>query len=481
MVQGFASLQALFTAPPGATDVAVRPLGRAVSLAEVGLRAFVQNTHTVFRKSQPAGEKRSRDATAAGRDEAADIPAPPTATRALSLQQRRERFGLYSARQPALLPRVDAALAPYGVAASPARRLFTLLNGRAEAAFLQQRWRLGTKCALLREAPQIKELVDRYRQALEEVERVMAAAGTDAGPVTPAFYFQFGSEEHYSSASASSSSDLPHPSNTNTNNNGVVRINVQSGLFVDVTFDAVRRSWVVLALHWNVWQPAAAVVGYGSTHYSGAALRPAAAPADGVVDAEACGAVPPFFRVLPARHAAMMEFLGRRFREGGLAQGCAAATQLLCAVCLDLLAVQLAQLGLHTLHSSASDTALAGTASAVFSTDLRKGCYMVCRVVRPLVYEAGAERPADAPGTAAKASLHLRLEVAGGTVLLERVWSSHALEKRYTGLLSAPMWLRQGEGGDTMVAAARPAGPADGRVVVLDAEALIWRYLLSQE
>lgn len=368
---------------------AVRPMARSISLAEGAWAAYGKNVGVVFRRRAEGGsgaarEKRQREegTVVAG----ASSPALHICA-SLSQVQRKERFRVYTLRS-ALLPRVDAVCAPLFI--SPAIQELARLNSAAESAMAERAWRVSTRAQLLREFPSVVEDVVTHRRGLHEIVRDIPDAHRDALLLEKS-YFCFSSTDE-----------------------GVLRVSIQHGLILDLTYNNRQRRWCLLALHWNIW-----------TTESAAALCSSSAVAE--IDRDRLSSIPGeerdwlscHTRVDPGQQSAMLGFLCKELETGGLSGGLRAANRLLCTVVMDLLAAQLRSL---------QTTFFVDALQAAAAVEVRAGTFISCRLTPSLLI--GRPGPIDA------AAVHLKISIGGGTVLLERMEGTDLLTRRVTALLS---------------------------------------------
>lgn len=443
------------TAVTGAVAVTeVRRIARPVSLPEAALEVLAMNTKVVFRRStvssaaSAAGaaaggdvrkvEKRPRGSGITTTTALAEVSSSSssgvtgTEYEALSLEQRKARFALYAART-ALLPRVDAAVPPY---VSPAVRTFAELNVAVEGRLLQRTWCVGTKARLLQELPKLYDAVQRYREDVQPflVEGTRSLSPSRWAPHVGSF-FDFLSY-----------------------NDGVVRVAVQRGLLLDVTYDVVKRRWVLLQMQWALWTRCATTSSDlllfaqpFTAEKPEATTTTITTTADAVPDggesspstscsSDGANAEGALRRVVPNHQDAMVRFLQKRFDEDGFDGGCIAANRLLCTVVIDAVA--------HQLKSLKEDF-FVGPLRPLFDVEVRAGTHVACRFQQPhrdppvsvSSVVSSTEPTAHSSSRAshsAGAVLHAKFSITGGTVVLERAWSTDASVLQHDLLLLVP-------------------------------------------
>ncbi|CAJ1991799.1 hypothetical protein conserved [Leishmania donovani] len=434
----------------------IQPFLNPVPLAEGALSAFSRNVNIVFRRRPTAGGPPATGKRP--RDEAVDSAASSWASTAvapdahnywdlLATQQRRRRFSLYTARA-ALLPRVNAVCAPLYV--SLAVQELAQLNSEAERFMLKRAWCVHTKARLLREVPWVARDVAAYRVALREALPGFTESQQDAFLID-VVYAEFVCAE-----------------------GGIVRVCVQHALFLDLTYDVRRQQWTLVALHWNIFTTSAGA----SLLTSQSALAvphaqtpsaPPAAPATAALApliAHSCAhgtddsasplpeAPTPasFVRIVPQDREALHRFLRLAFAQEGLSGGLHAANRLVCAVVMDTFATQLQSLQ-HSFFTG-------GGLGRLVEMEVRPGTLISFHLSLPELFVPSAP------------VAHVKMTVAGGTVMLECVRGTDLSTRR----VKLPL------GTSSLVASATVGVNTATRrssMTVVDMEALLWQCVCA--
>ncbi|CAG9580388.1 conserved hypothetical protein [Leishmania major strain Friedlin] len=434
----------------------IQPFLNPVPLAEGALSAFSRNVNIVFRRRPTAGGTPATGKRP--RDEAGDSAASSWASTAvapdthnywglLAAQQRRRRFALYTARA-ALLPRVNAMCAPLYV--SPAVQELAQLNSEAERLMLKRAWCVHTKAHLLRELPWAARDVAAYRVALREALQSFTESQQDAFLID-VVYAQFVCAE-----------------------GGVVRVCVQHALFLDLTYDVRLRQWTLVALHWNIFTTSAGAslltsqsvlaVPHAQTPSTPPAAPATAARAPLIAHSSAHGTVDSasplpeastpasFVRVVPQDREALHRFLRLAFEQEGLSGGLHAANRLVCAVVMDTFAIQ--------LQSLQQSFFTGGGLGRLVEMEVRPGTLISFHLSLPELFVPSAP------------VAHVKMTVAGGTVMLECVRGTDLSTRRVTLPLGTSSLVASGAVGVN-------TATWKSSMTVVDMEALLWQCVCA--
>ncbi|CAM43069.2 conserved hypothetical protein [Leishmania braziliensis MHOM/BR/75/M2904] len=434
----------------------IQPLLILVPLAEGVLHAFSHNVNIVYRRrpnaaATSAAGKRPRDEAS---DSAASFsvstavaPDPLNYWNLLATQQRKRRFALYTSRS-ALLPRVNAVCAPLYV--SPAVQELAQLNSEAERFMLRRAWCVHTKAHLLREVPWVARDVAAYRVALREALQSFTESQQDAF-LSGVVYVEFVCAE-----------------------DGIVRVCVQHGLFLDLTYDVRRRQWVLIELHWNLFTTSAGAslvtskTALAVPHAQAPPVPPAAPTTAALAPSIAHGSVhvpaestsplsdastpASFVQVVPHDREALRNFLKVAFAQDGLSGGLHAANRLVCAVVLDTFATQ--------LRSLQESFFTGGGLGTLLEAEVRPGTQISLHISLPELFVSSAP------------VAHVKMTMVGGTVLLECVRGTDLSTRQVTLPLSTSSLVVSASPG-TSTAARGPLMP------MVDMEAFLWKCVCA--
>lgn len=494
------------------------PASRPVTLQEASLSLYSANDKTVFRRrpqpqrepqpqTQPqggTGTKRPREEAHPERQQPHCRQPPLGFFASLSEAQQTQRFGVYASRT-ALLPRLDTLnavlherslqrpqrqsgddasfnISPQPFYVSPAIHQLASLNLAAEREMLGHAWAVRTKAMLLVRLPGLYATSVKYRSELASL--LYGADEQKQREVEEEVERRWRSASHRRASPNTMDNDNDNDDNNNSDDEtgeagrsippyfhfvfydmGVVRVSLQHGLLMDVTYNLLEKGWTLLRLHWNLWVPLLSLCDDGEVlsaavaealnegqQDTSAAAATAATAAHHEVSGWSRDVSVGLRRIVPTHRDAMTRYVQLRLADEGIEGGCAAATQLLCAVVMDVVAAQARRLQEGLFGAPLPRKA--------FTLDIRQGTH-VSLLVNPPLTTAGQREPVG-EGASGGPGLMMRLRMVGGTVVLERAWtgSGAATNAREVSRVLEPV---KGE---------------RHKRVVLDVEGMLWDTVL---
>eukprot|EP00796_Vickermania_ingenoplastis_P001554 gene1554-939_t len=424
-----------FTAPPAPSSSALgskrqrdledchsaarvcRPLARPFSFPLATLMLLQRRTKVANRKTAQGGSPSPAETLPS-----AVIREP--VTRAISRSHREQLVRVFTGRTPCF-PELDQA----GLLVSPARQVLSQLTVAAEGRLAENAWRLATRSQLLVEWERLTAMVRGWRTDLRQ--RLGAAADSEAAAHV------------YVRLVASAS--------------GILRLHLQRGLMLDLTYDLWKREWRLLGLQWTLLTHTPSLLD------DGAIWVPEPPPSQ-----------PLLHRLAPDHRDEMWRHVQQQLASGGLAAGVALANRLLLCVMLDALALQFRELQTNVF---------VGPLESLLDVEVQPGTYMAYRF-RPSPNFLRPEGAAPGPGAErAQATLQARVYLHGGALLVQQHTGTDVTTERIRTIqkCSPSLVLAVQEAcEEEAVAAAQRPSVAEEDGLLLDAEQLLWNSLQTQ-